>query len=189
MQDGDDDGDGFSDVRERYVTTDELGNCATVSGHDALPPDANGDRQVLANDTIILFLGKVLNPVDYDARSDANGDGEILVNDVIIFFLGKMFTRCAAFTFTNSTGGAVDDIHIEWSAAVTAVFSALDSDLEGWPNRTLSGGGLTLDMDRPDGQGDLAAGGTLTVVVEGPSAGATPSACRWTLDGVDQGGC
>ena len=44
---------------------------------------------------IILFLGKVLNPPNYSARSDANGDGQILVNDVIILFLGKVFTSCA----------------------------------------------------------------------------------------------
>jgi hypothetical protein len=69
------------------------------------------------------------------------------------------------------------------------VFSALDSELEGWSNRTLSGDGLTLDMDRPDGQGDLANGGQLTVVVQGPAAGVAVSACQWTLDGVDVGAC
>ena len=93
--DTDDDNDGFTDVREQYMSTDELDDCRVVLGHDAWPPDANSDGQLLVNDVILLFLGKVLNPPNYSARSDANGDGLILVNDVILLFLGKVFTRCA----------------------------------------------------------------------------------------------
>ena len=65
----------------------------------------------------------------------------------------------------------------------------------GWSNRTIGGGGLTLDMDRPDGQGgqggqgDLANLGQLTVVVQAPIAGVAASTCQWTLDGVDVGAC
>ena len=33
--DTDDDNDGFSDARERSMSTDALGNCRSVSGHDA----------------------------------------------------------------------------------------------------------------------------------------------------------
>ena len=93
--DPDDDNDGFTDVREQYMTTDELDDCRVVSGHDAWPPDANSDGQAFGNDVIILFLGKVLNPPNYDARADANGDGLILGNDVVILFLGRVFTSCA----------------------------------------------------------------------------------------------
>jgi hypothetical protein len=81
----------------------------------------------------------------------------------------------------------VDDIHIEWSTPVKEVFVARDSELAGWSSRTLSGGGLVLDMDRPDGAGDLSAGGQLMVVVRG-GAGAVTS-CRWTFEGSDAGPC
>jgi hypothetical protein len=185
--DDDDDGDGFSDLRERYMSTDALGNCSTVSGHDAYPSDANGDRQVLVNDVILLFQGKVLDPAAYDARSDANGDGLILVNDVIILFQSKVLTRCTVLTFTNNTGGSVDDIHIVWSTPITQAFSALDSNLAGWSERTLSGDGLTLDIARPDPQGDLANGGQLIIVVAGSNP--VTSTCQWTLDGVNKGAC
>jgi hypothetical protein len=82
----------------------------------------------------------------------------------------------------------VDDITITFSAAIVQANSALDSDLEGWGTGSLSAGNTVLDLDRPDGQGDLANGGTLTVVVIGPSA-LTVSSCQWTLDGVGQGVC
>ena len=103
LLDDDDDGDGFTDWpptdrppnQELYMSTDHLDDCSATAGHDAWPPDANGDGQVLTNDMILLFLGKVLNPANYSARSDANGDGAILVNDVIILFLGKVFATCA----------------------------------------------------------------------------------------------
>ena len=189
--DPDDDGDGFSDVQEGYMTTDELASCPASGDHDAWPSDRDHDRDVDSGDAIKLFGGKMMNPQSYDRRSDAAGDGDIDAGDVIkLIGQGQMMSKCYQLTFTNSTGGTVDDIHIEWGAAVTAVFSARDSALAGWSSRTLSGGGLVLDMDRPDSLGDLAAGGTLTVVVQGPKAASLPIAsCRWTLDGVDQGTC
>ena len=137
-------------------------------------------------DVIQLFYGVVLNPARYNARADVNADGKNNTSDVIGLYFGKMLTRCATFTFTNNTG-SVDDIHIEWSAPIAAVFSARDSQLAGWSERVLSGDGLTLDMARPDGQGDLANGGQLTVVVRG--ANPVISSCRWTLDGIDKGPC
>ncbi|HEU4759061.1 MAG TPA: hypothetical protein VFT91_03670, partial [Dehalococcoidia bacterium] len=186
--DSDDDGDGFSDARERAMTTDALGACPAAPGHDAWPPDRNGDTDADVGDVIALFSGKILLPNAYSALSDFDADGNLDVGDVITGFGGgKINTRCSAFTLTNGTGGPVDDVHIDWSSAISQVFVAVDSDLRPWPNRALSGGGLALDVDRPDAQGDLAAGGRLTIVVRGtaPAIGA----CRWTLDGVDKGAC
>ena len=57
----------------------------TSTAHDAWPSDANRDTNVLGNDIIILFLGKVFTTVGnpaYSARSDLNADGSILGNDV-----------------------------------------------------------------------------------------------------------
>jgi hypothetical protein len=188
--DDDDDGDGFTDAQERSMTTDELSGCSTSPGHDAWAPDRDRDGDADIGDVLVAFMGKLFDPAAYDARSDPNGDGTINIGDVIILYGGgNALTKCVAFTFTNNTGGDVDDIHIEWSGAIAEVFSGLDSGLVGWSDRTLSGDGLTLDMDRPDGQGDLANGGQLAVVVQGPMAGVTASSCQWTLGGVDQGAC
>ena len=185
--DSDDDGDGFTDAQERKMSTDELGNCSINTGQDAWPPDRTHDGFINIGDVISAFLGKILNPKGYDARSDAAGDGDNDIGDVIQLFGGKILTKCVLVTRTNNTGGAVDDIHIVWSAAIAEVFSARDSNLKGWSNRTISGGGLTLDMDRPDVLGDLASGGQLTVVVRGSSP--VVSSCQWTLDGFDKGPC
>ncbi len=186
--DADDDGDGLGDAQERKLSTDELGSCPSNASHDAWPPDRDRDADADIGDVIANFNGKILNPAAYDARSDPDGDGDVDVGDQIILFgNGKILTKCVVFTFMNGTGGAVDDIHIQWSAAIAEVFSARDSSLAGWSSRTLSGGGTVLDMDRPDGAGDLASGGALTVVVRGASL--VISSCQWTLEGVDKGAC
>jgi len=168
---------------------------ATELAHGGGDPqrDADHDRDVDIGDAIRLFKETILSPPKpYNARADAEPDGDVDIGDVIKFFSGKIMTRCAVFTFTNETGGAVDDIHIEWSmgAAIKRVFAAGDSDMAGWTNRVISGGGLILETERPDGLGDLANGGQLTIVVWVASL-MTPSVstCQWTLDGVDQGVC
>ena len=186
--DDDDDGDGFTDAQERYMSTDELGNCSTDSSHDAWPSDRDHDRDVDIGDVIKLFAGKILSPAAYDARSDADGDGDNDIGDLLKLFAGRILTTCVVFSFANATGGAVDDIHIEWSAPIREVFSARSSDLAGWSDRTLSGDGLTLAVARSSG--DLAGGGQLTIVVRAPDVpGPTVSSCRWMLGGVDQGAC
>jgi len=184
----DDDGDGIKDSIERKMSTDELGDCPTNTSHDAWPSDRDRDKDADIGDVIASFNGKILNPKAYDARSDADGDHDNDIGDIIILYgNAKILTKCAVFTFTNNTGGAVDDIHIQWMSAIAEVFSARDSDRKGWSNRTISGGGLTLDMDRPDAQGDLASGGQLRTVVRGTSP--IVSSCQWTLDGVNKGTC
>jgi len=170
------------------MTTDGLGGCSSGPSHDAWPPDSNHDGDTDIGDVIALFNGKMLDPSLFSARSDFSGDGDVDVGDVIIGFGGgKILTRCSVFTFTNGSGAAVDDVHIQWVSPIAQVFSARDSQLQGWSGRALSGDGLTLDMDRPDPLGDLPPGGLLTVVVRGSSPGF--SSCEWTLDGVNQGGC
>ncbi len=192
--DTDDDGDGSLDPNETYMVTDSLDSCsadttANNESPDAWPSDANDDQDADTGDVIALFFGKILNPPNYSARSDANADGKILIGDVINLFFGKALTKCAVLTRTNTTGGPVDDIHIQWMAPIAQVFGALDSDLQGWSNRTLSGDGLTLDMDRPDPNGDLPAGGQLTIVVRATIPVPAVSSCQWTLDGVNKGAC
>lgn len=188
--DQDDDGDGFTDLRERYITTDELASCPGDPAHDAWAPDRSRDGDADSGDVIAGFLGRIFNPTLYDPRSDPDLDLDNDIGDVIALYGGgKILSKCFTFTFTNNTGSPVDDVHIEWTQPLNAVFTARDSSPIGWSDRTLSGDGLALDLSRPDGQGDLAAGGQLTVVVQGPKAGTAVTACRWTLDGADVGPC
>ncbi len=186
--DNDDDGDGVPDVRERGMSTDELGSCSTSFSHDASPTDFDKDGDADSGDVLGLFffsINQQAGELFYSVRSDFDGDGDNDLGDLLGAFFFFFDTKCAELTFTNSTGGEVDDIHIEWSAAIAEVFSALDSDLGSWSDRTLSGDGLTLDVARPVGV--LADGGQLTIVVRGSNP--TISSCQWTLDGVDQGAC
>jgi hypothetical protein len=97
--DNDDDGDGFSDASERWMSTDELDDCRVVLGHDAWPPDADGNGGANVGDVIQLFGGgKILQSVGdplYSRRSDASGDGNVNVGDVIqLFGGGKILTNC-----------------------------------------------------------------------------------------------
>jgi len=185
--DSDDDGDGYVDSREQFMATDQLGNCSIDPSHDAWGPDRDGDRDADVGDLIQLFLGKVLNPANYDARADADGDGDDDIGDLIILFASNILTECRQFTFTNSSGGPVNGIHTEWSAPLGAVFSASDSDSATWSDRTMGSGGLMLDLGRP--AGGLENVGHVFVVVKGPKASVAWSSCRWMLDGIDQGPC
>ena len=97
--DTDDDDDGFTDVNERYMSTDELDDCRVVMGHDAWPPDGNADHDADVGDVIQLFgMGKILQDVGdpfYSRRSDANGNGAVNVGDVIqLFGGGIILTTC-----------------------------------------------------------------------------------------------
>lgn len=67
-----------------------------------------GDADV--GDVIAAFLGVIIIPAAYNARSDPDGDNDI--GDVIQLYLGNIPTKCAVFTFENDTGGEVDDMHI-----------------------------------------------------------------------------
>jgi hypothetical protein len=187
----DDDGDGVFDVLEQGMSTDELGNCSTNSSHDAWPSDFDHDGDADPGDNLGLFffsMGESAGDPFYSKRSDFDGDGDNDPGDNLGFFFFFIGTKCHVFTFTNNTGLDVDDVTITFSAALVQASSALDSDVEGWGPGTLSAGATVLDLDRPDAEGDLAAGGTLTVVVIGPPA-LTVSSCQWTLDGVDKGAC
>jgi hypothetical protein len=189
--DDDDDGDGVADLTEQALTTDELGNCSTGPSHDAFASDFDKDGDNDPGDLLGLFffsIGQSAGEPFYSKRSDFDGDGDNDPGDILGFFFFFIGTKCHVFTFTNNTGLDVDDITITFSASINSTFSALDSDLDGWGTGSLSAGNTVLDLDRPDTEGDLAAGGTLTVVVNGPSA-LTVSSCQWTLDGVDQGAC
>ncbi len=186
--DADDDMDGRTDAQERKLSTDELGACSTGMSHDGWASDRDRDKDADIGDVIQNFYGKIGSPANYDARSDADGDNDVDIGDVIqLYGGGKAGTKCATLTYTNSTGGPVDDIHIVWSTAIAEVFVARDSQLAGWPSRVISGGGTVLDMERPDGSGDLAAGGTLRMVVRGTNP--VVASCQWTLEGVDVGAC
>jgi len=189
--DADDDGDGFSDVQELGMATDTLGPCSTLAAHDAGPSDRDGDRDADVGDVITSFSGKILNPARYDARSDANGDGTNNVGDVLALYGGvKILTRCLPLTFANATGGPVDSVHIELDSAVSGLLAARDSGLAGWSERSLSGGGLVIDIARPDSLGDLASSGTLAIVLHTVSM-ASPgvTSCQWALEGIDSGPC
>ncbi len=189
--DADDDMDGRTDVQERKLSTDELGACPSGASHDGWASDRDRDGDADVGDVIQAFgMGKIGSPANYDARSDPDMDGDNDIGDVIqLYGMGKMGTKCSTLTYTNGTGGPVDDIHLEWSAPIAEVFVARDSELAGWSSRVISGGGTVLDMERPDGSGDLAAGGTLTVVVRTASMMGAVTLCRWTQEGVDVGAC
>ena len=88
----DDDNDGFSDVNEQYMSTDELDDCRVAGGHDAWPPDGTSNGTANVGDVIQMFgMGKMLQNVGdplYSRRSDANGNGAVNVGDVIALFGG-----------------------------------------------------------------------------------------------------
>jgi hypothetical protein len=95
----DDDGDGFSDANERYMSTDELDDCRVVAGHDAWPPDADSNGTANIGDVIQLFGGgKMLQNTGqpyYSRRSDANANGQVNIGDVIqLFGGGIILTSC-----------------------------------------------------------------------------------------------
>jgi hypothetical protein len=97
--DPDDDGDSFTDANERSMSTDELGGCPVVAGHDAWPPDADANGTANVGDVIQLFgMGKTLQDVGdpfYSRRSDAIGNGSVNVGDVIALFGGGLIlTSC-----------------------------------------------------------------------------------------------
>jgi hypothetical protein len=97
--DTDDDGDTFSDVVERYMSSDELDNCRVVAGHDAWPPDADANGTANVGDLIQLFGGgKILQNTGqpfYSRRSDATANGAVNVGDLIAFFGGgKILSSC-----------------------------------------------------------------------------------------------
>jgi len=78
----DDDGDGFTDVNERYMSTDELDDCRVVAGHDAWPPDFNKSTRVDVIDA--LFFGSPILSGEYDRRFDLNGNGAVNIIDVLV---------------------------------------------------------------------------------------------------------
>jgi len=185
--DADDDGDGVADVDEHYMSTDSLDACPDNTSDDVWPYDTAIDQSIDVGD-ILMFKPVIMSSegeLNYDRRYDLARDGSIDVGDILMF-KPVIMTNCAEFTFTNSTGGAVDDIHIVWAQALSSVFSAADSNGEGW-NVTLSPDGLTLDADRPDVRGDLANGGSLSIAVDGSSP--ATSSCGWTLEGGNKGSC
>ncbi|MEX0800926.1 MAG: hypothetical protein WD379_06915 [Dehalococcoidia bacterium] len=92
--DGDDDDDGFSDLQERGLRSDGLAGCPGAAGHDAWPPDRNGDGDADIGDVIQSFAGKILNPAGYDARSDPSVDGDNDIGDVIALFAGYTPAGC-----------------------------------------------------------------------------------------------
>ena len=80
--DTDDDNDGFSDVNEQYMSTDELDDCPTSSAHDAWPPDFNKSTRVDVIDA--LFFGSPILSGEYDRRFDLNGNGVVNIIDVLV---------------------------------------------------------------------------------------------------------
>jgi len=97
--DTDDDNDGFTDVNEQYMSTDELDDCRVDTGHDAWPSDGTSNGTANVGDVIQLFgMGKILQNVGqpfYSRRSDSNGNGAANVGDVIqLFGGGIILTNC-----------------------------------------------------------------------------------------------
>ncbi|MEX0800923.1 MAG: YncE family protein [Dehalococcoidia bacterium] len=189
-REGDGDGDEFIDGAELNMGTDPMDVCPDSPAEDAWPPDFNQDTDADIGDVVQAFMGKILNPPNYDPRSDPSGDGAINIGDVAqLYGGGNILSQCTEVTFTNNTGMPVDEVHIEWSDPVRSVFWAQDSQFVSWSNQAFSAGGTVLDIDRPDGMGDLANGGTLTLVVQTPLMMPTIMSCELRLDGAFQGMC
>ncbi len=179
------DGGTVKDCLDASVDTDGDGVVNTVDADD----DGDGFTDARARKMSTDELGACPSNSSHDAWSpDGQRDIDVDVGDVISLYFNKILTKCAVFTFANGTG-VVDDIHIQRSGPIAEVFSARDSDLRGWSNRTISGGGLTLDIHRPDAQGDSANGGQLTIIVRAVIPVPAVSSCQWTLDGANKGAC
>lgn len=95
--DRDDDGDGWDDWKEYWMSTDSLDDCADQPGDlDAWPPDIDMDTTVGISDVILGMYGKMLVPEKYDRRADVNADGQLSISDVIIGFSGRIGDSCAS---------------------------------------------------------------------------------------------
>ena len=80
--DEDDDNDGFTDGEERWISTDELADCATDYGTDAWPPDIDNNTRVNILD-VLLYKPKLTGA--YDARYDLNADRKVNILDVLLY--------------------------------------------------------------------------------------------------------
>lgn len=68
---------------EASVGTDQLGSCSSP-GHDAWPPDTNGDGKIAVDDTVAYRgrLGSALGDSGYRARLDLDFDGVLDGHDL-----------------------------------------------------------------------------------------------------------
>jgi alpha-tubulin suppressor-like RCC1 family protein/N-acetylmuramoyl-L-alanine amidase len=95
--DPDDDNDGFSDVEEQLMGTDELDNCANGPGHDAWPLDINNDREIHVVTDVLNFRGRIgATPADpnWSQRLDFNADGLISVVGDVLKYRGRIGETC-----------------------------------------------------------------------------------------------
>ncbi len=143
--DTDDDNDGAPDANEWWIGTDPKDNCPDTSNDPAWPMDFNNNQEVAIGDIIQGYYGKILVDAEYNRRADFNMSGGLEIADIIIGYhpaaatnwLPKsglsLLDNCRTdLTFTNNTGGAVDDIHIELLTDITHIESATDNQAGTW---------------------------------------------------------
>ena len=93
----DDDGDGFHDDEELYVSTDPLDACPDNTGDDAWPLDMNMDKMLTVAGDVWNFRDRIgARPGDpnWRQRLNLNGDGQITVAGDVFLFRGMIGKRC-----------------------------------------------------------------------------------------------
>jgi PKD repeat protein len=93
----DDDGDGFDDEAELYVSTDPLDACPDDPGDDAWPLDVSKDGQLNVVADVLNFRGRIgATPSDPNwwQRLDFNADGLISVVGDVLMYRGRIGTSC-----------------------------------------------------------------------------------------------
>jgi hypothetical protein len=175
--DSDDDNDGLSDAAENCMGTDPKDNASDSTSDYANPFDFDQNTVVDVTDALTFlarFPSAANNPGD--AIYDYDCNRVVDVTDALIF-LAKFPSDCKtpASQFTNNTGAAVDDIHIEFATAITKVVSASG----GWgPVGAVTPPSSSIDLSGAA----LANGNTLTVSF----VGKRPPIVRcydWTVGG------
>ncbi len=120
--------DGFSDVVERFISTNSLSGC----GENAWPPDVNNDTKVTILD-ILAVSGNVMsaNILHYAARYDLNTDGLIDQRDIDVVTAnhGKTCTVVTSDTAPPTvpiglvaTAVSSSQIRLSWTASGDNVF-------------------------------------------------------------------
>jgi len=94
----DSDGDGFTDDREIYLSTDPLDACPDDPSDAAWPLDINNDGRITVVGDVLAFsglIGSASGDGQFRKRLDFSGDGRITVVGDVLKYSGKIGQACS----------------------------------------------------------------------------------------------